>query len=161
MPTYKQVGIDENSLFPPRVETRLAELIEDKIGTKIIAGSNVTKSYNDTTGETTLSSSSGSDVVTNTRTASYTLVLSDSGKLVEMNVSGANTLTVPPNSSVAFPTGTTIGIRQYGAGTTTIVAGSGVTIRSRGSLLALAGRYTEAVLTKRATDEWVLVGDLA
>jgi hypothetical protein len=98
-------------------------------------------------------------VVINTRTVSYTLVLADAGKLVEMNVASANTLTVPLNASVAFPVGTVINVRQYGAGTTTI--GGSATIRSRGALVNLAGLYAEATLTKRATDEWVLSGDLA
>lgn len=100
-------------------------------------------------------------IVANTQTASYTLVLADAGKLVELNVASANNLTVPPNSSVAFPVGTVITVRQYGAGTTTIVAGAGVTIRSRGGLLNMAGQYAEATLTKRGTDEWVLSGDVA
>ena len=47
-----------------------------------------------------------------------------------MDNAAANTLTVPPNSSVAFPVGTSIPIRQAGAGQTTIVAGSGVAITS-------------------------------
>ena len=38
----------------------------------------------------------------------YTLVLADAFKLVAMNNAAANTLTVPPNSSVAFPIGTRI-----------------------------------------------------
>src|SRR5664279_3164644 len=47
-------------------------------------------------------------VVSNARTANYTLVLADAGKLVTMNVSSANNLTVPLNSSVAFPVGTLV-----------------------------------------------------
>ena len=47
-------------------------------------------------------------VVANTQTANYTLVLGDAGKSVEMNNASARTITVPPNSSVAFPTGTVI-----------------------------------------------------
>ncbi|MFZ4745198.1 MAG: hypothetical protein ACOYL0_16450, partial [Limnohabitans sp.] len=42
---------------------------------------------------------------TNRQTASYTLVLGDRGKLVESNVASANNITVPLNSSVAFPIG--------------------------------------------------------
>src|SRR5664279_2526037 len=42
-------------------------------------------------------------VVVNHRTASYTLVLTDAGTLVEMDVASANTLTVPLNASVAVP----------------------------------------------------------
>lgn len=100
-------------------------------------------------------------ITTNSQTASYTLVLADAGKLVEMNVAAGNNLTVPPNASVAFPTGTIITVRQYGAGTTTIVAGAGVTVNSRGQIKTLAGAYAEATLIKRATNEWNLAGDLA
>lgn len=76
-------------------------------------------------------------ITTNRQTASYTLVLSDADKLVEMNVGSANNLTVPLNSSVAFQTGTQILLVQYGAGQTTVVATSGVTIRSNGGKLKL------------------------
>lgn len=100
------------------------------------------------------------EVSVNTRTASYTLVLSDASKVIEMNVASANVLTVPPNSSVAFPIGTMIAIDQMGAGQTTITPGAGVTIRSSGSLTKLNGQYSSATLRKRGTDEWVLVGDL-
>jgi hypothetical protein len=96
----------------------------------------------------------------NTQTASYTLVLSDAGKLVEMNVSSANNLTVPPNSSVAFPTGTQILVVQLGTGTTTIVAGSGVSLRSKDSNLVINGRYVGVTLVKRNTDDWWVLGDL-
>jgi hypothetical protein len=97
----------------------------------------------------------------NTPTASYTLVLSDAGKLVEMNVSSANTLTVPPNSSVAFPIGTQILIVQLGAGQTTVAAGSGVSINSKDGNLKLSARYCGATLIKRNVDGWLLIGDLS
>ncbi|WP_336802512.1 hypothetical protein [Kaistia sp. MMO-174] len=98
----------------------------------------------------------------NTQTGTtYTLVLSDKGKVVEMNNASANTLTVPPNSSVAFPVGSWIDLRQLGAGQTTIAAGSGVTIRSYGTKLKLTGQYAGATLVKRSTDEWTLDGNLS
>lgn len=97
----------------------------------------------------------------NTQAASYTLVLSDANKAIEANSASAITFTVPPNSSVAFPIGTLIEISRYGAGSVTIAAGAGVTIRSRSSLLSISNQYSAASLRKRATDEWVLVGDLA
>jgi len=99
-------------------------------------------------------------VVTNRQTASYTLVLSDADKLVEMNVGSANNLTIPLNSSVAFSTGTQILVAQYGAGQTTIVATSGVTVRSNGGKLKLNVQYSGATLIKIATDEWYLFGDI-
>jgi hypothetical protein len=97
----------------------------------------------------------------NTQTANYTLVLTDAGKTVEINSASALTATVPPNSSVAFPIGTIVEVARYGAGTVAIAAGAGVTIRSRGSLLSIGNQYGAVSLRKRATDEWVLVGDLA
>ena len=100
-------------------------------------------------------------LVTNRQTASYTLVLSDADKLIEMNVGSANNLTVPLNSSVAFSTGTQILLAQYGAGQTTIVATSGVTIRSNGAKLKLNAQYSGATLIKIDTNEWYLFGDIA
>jgi hypothetical protein len=100
-------------------------------------------------------------IVANRQTASYTLVLSDADKLVEMNVGSANNLTVPLNSSVAFSTGTQILLAQYGAGQTTIVATSGVTIRSNGAKLKLNAQYSGATLVKIAENEWYLFGDIA
>jgi hypothetical protein len=100
-------------------------------------------------------------VVANRQTASYTLVLSDADKLVEMNVGSANNLTVPLNSSVAFSTGTQILLAQYGAGQTTVVATSGVTIRSNGAKLKLNAQYSGATLVKIGENEWYLFGDIA
>jgi len=91
----------------------------------------------------------------------YTLVLADSGKLVEMNNASANTLTVPPNSSVAFPVGSQILVLQTGAGQTTLAAGAGVTVNSKDGNLKLSAQWCAATLIKRATDVWVVVGDLS
>lgn len=99
--------------------------------------------------------------VSSAQTASYTLVIGDAGKTVTMTVAGANNLTVPPNSSVAFPVGTIIGVEQLGAGQTTIVAGAGVTVNSRGALLNIAGQYGAVSLRKTATDVWLLAGDVS
>jgi hypothetical protein len=96
----------------------------------------------------------------NTQIASYPLVLSDAGKIVVMNVAGANNLTVPLNSSVPFDIGTQILVAQYGTGQTSIVATLGVTIRSSGGKLKLNVQYSLATLIKIATDEWMLAGDI-
>lgn len=100
-------------------------------------------------------------ITANRQTASYTLVLSDKDKIVEMNVATANDLTVPSNSSVAFDIGTQVIVSQYGAGQTTIVAGSGVTLRSDTSKLKIAAQYGAATLIKIATDEWYIIGGLS
>jgi uncharacterized protein DUF5907/baseplate protein BppL len=96
----------------------------------------------------------------NTQAGSYVLVLGDVGKVIEMNVAGANTLTVPPNSSVAFPIGTIVEVYQMGAGQTTLTPGAGVTLREREGKLKTAGQYATVALRKRATDEWVVAGDV-
>jgi len=91
---------------------------------------------------------------------SYILVLADAGRLITLNNAAAITLTIPTNTAVAFPVGTRIDLVQYGAGQVT-VGGSGVTIRSSGSKLKLAGQYSGTTLWKRGTNEWVLIGDIA
>lgn len=97
----------------------------------------------------------------NEQTSSYTLVLSDAGKMIDMNVASANTITIPPNSSVPFDIGTQIIIRQKGAGQTTITAGSGVTINVASSLgLKLSEQYAVAGIIKVATDIWSAFGDI-
>lgn len=90
----------------------------------------------------------------------YTLVLGDAGEMIEVNNASANTVTIPAAASVNFAVGTVIALRQYGAGQVNVAPATGVTIRSRGGALKLAGQYAEAALTKRAGDEWVLTGDV-
>jgi hypothetical protein len=98
-------------------------------------------------------------VATSAQTASYTLVLADAQDVVEMNVATANTLTIPPNSSVAFPVGTTLLVVQTGVGQTTITAGAGVTVNSYLGL-KIVGQWAGCTLIKRATNTWVAVGGL-
>jgi len=91
----------------------------------------------------------------------YTLVLTDANKFITLSNASAITLTVPPNSSVAFETGDQVNLMQLGAGQVTIAAGSGVTIRSAGSKLKTNAQYAVATLVKIDTDTWVAVGNLA
>ena len=111
--------------------------------------------------QTQIDTKSAKLITTNRQTASYTLVIGDADKLVEMNVATANNLTIPLNSSVAFATGTQILLAQYGAGQTTVVATSGVTIRSSGSKLKLNAQYSGATLIKIGSDDWYLFGDIS
>ena len=99
------------------------------------------------------------DTLINAQAASYTLVLADKNKLVEISNASANTLTVPPNSSVAFPVGSTITILQTGAGQCTLTAGAGVTVNGTPGL-KLRTTWSSATLIKRATDTWVALGDM-
>lgn len=102
---------------------------------------------------TQLQSSVWSDDVNAQTGTSYTLVLTDAGKQVTMTNASASTLTVPPNSSVAFDTGVRVQVIQLGAGAVTLTAGAGVTINSLSSLTM--SQYQVATLVKTATNTWV------
>lgn len=105
-----------------------------------------------------------STLITNARTASYTLVLADKDKVVEVSNASANTVTIPTNASVAYPTGTQINILQTGAGQTTISGTSGVTVNSTGATAAspkLRAQWSSATAIKRGTDSWVVIGDIS
>lgn len=84
---------------------------------------------------------------------SYTLALTDAGKDVLCTNASAITLTVPPNSSVAFPVGTMIAFSQGGAGAVTATAGSGVTVNQANGA-ATTAQYDARVLEKLDTDTW-------
>jgi hypothetical protein len=107
--------------------------------------------------QTALDTKTNKLITTNRQTASYTLVLSDADKLVEMNVGSANNLTVPAS---VFSAGQQILLAQYGAGQTTIVAGAGMTIRSNGGKLKLNVQYSGATLIFLSSSEAYLFGDI-
>lgn len=92
----------------------------------------------------------------NNQTANYTLALTDINGLVRMNVAAPNTVTVPPSSSVAFPVGSVISVRQVGVGTTTIAAGAGVLITTPGGLV-LSSQYATIQLINVANNTWDLI----
>jgi hypothetical protein len=100
-------------------------------------------------------------LLTNRQDSSYTLALTDQNLLVELNIGSANTLTVPLNSSIAFPIGSKIDVAQYGSGQTTITAAGGVTIRSNGGALKIAAQYSACTLVKIGTNEWYCFGNLS
>ena len=102
----------------------------------------------------------GGALTINTRTANYTLVLGDAGAYVRMNLVGANTLTVPANSTVAFPVGTVIHLRQVGAGQTTVAPVDGSVTINTSETMNLRTQGSSASLIKVGTNEWDLTGDL-
>jgi len=89
----------------------------------------------------------------------YTLVLGDANDEVTMSNASANTLTIPPNSAVAFPVGAAICVSQLGAGATSIAGDTGVTVNgvSAGTGTILT-QYGGVSLLKIATDTWLMQG---
>lgn len=98
--------------------------------------------------------------LTNAQTASYTLVAADKDKIVEVSNASANTVTIPLNSSVAYPIGSEIVVLQTGVGQTTIAGAVGVTVNATPGL-KLRAQWSAVTLIKRATDTWVVIGDLS
>jgi hypothetical protein len=97
---------------------------------------------------------------------SDTFVLADAdNKLITYSSTSATTITIPPESSVAFPVGSIINVIKIGAsGTTTITQGAGVTISSTGATAtapALRAAFSAASCIKVATNTWYVVGDIS
>jgi hypothetical protein len=101
----------------------------------------------------------------NTQTGTtYTTVLDDNGKLVTLSNASALTLTIPPNSSVAYPVGAQLNLAQLGVGQVTFAGGSGVTIVSTGATASapkLRAQYSTATAVQTSTDNWLVMGDIS
>jgi len=97
------------------------------------------------------------NIAINSQSSAYTLVLADNGKMVEMSTSA--TLTIPLNANAAFAVGAQITILQTSAGQVTIAGDTGVTVNGTPGL-KLRAQWSSAVCVKRATDSWVVLGDL-
>jgi hypothetical protein len=95
------------------------------------------------------------------KTDSYTLSnLNERDTIVEISKGSATTLTIPTNSSVAYPVGTTIDIIQTGSGQVTIAGAGGVTVNATPGL-KLRTQWSSATLLKRAENTWLVYGDLS
>jgi len=92
----------------------------------------------------------------------YTFVIGDANSCVTSSNASAQTVTLPPNSSVAFPVGTTLTLEQLGAGVTTLSPGASVTIQSpqagssTSATYSLSGPYDYLQVKKTATDTWLV-----
>lgn len=92
---------------------------------------------------------------------SYTMLITDAGKMLWRNGSTTGTIVIPPSSAVAYPLGTTIVIRNYGIGTVTITRGSGVTLLKTTSATSqdvLMVQYGFATLILEAPNSWLISG---
>lgn len=103
----------------------------------------------------------------------YTLINTDDGKVVEITSSSSVNLTVPTDVSMGanatfggngIPIGGQVTIIQAGTGQISVVGASGVTLvctpQTTANIGKLRARWSAATLIKRATDSWVLIGDL-
>ena len=98
----------------------------------------------------------------NPQGGTYTCVLSDAGKLVRHPSGTGHAFTIPAVASVAFPIGTVIAFRAFGAGAVTITPDTGVTFYKAGTVgsvsslaLAQSGLCTGVM---EDTNAWVFSG---
>jgi hypothetical protein len=92
--------------------------------------------------------------------ATYTLALTDAGKTIRAYRTTWQRITVPLNSSVAFPIGTVITVKQDGAGIVKFLPESGVVFKAPLDSLTMNTRYSWVQLIKQATDKWEFIGRL-
>ena len=98
--------------------------------------------------------------VNNQTGISYTLQITDNGKLVTFENASPIAVTVPSHNLVSIPVGSRIDILQKGAGAVTLVQDSGVVINSKGGNKKTNGQYVAVSLIKTDSNSWYLVGDL-
>lgn len=96
-------------------------------------------------------------IAANQQSDSYTLILTDAGKMIEVNKGSAATLTIPANASVAFPVGTIIEAVQMGAGQVTVAITSDTLQAPNGA--KTAKQYSRVSLYKQAATVWIIGGD--
>lgn len=108
----------------------------------------------------TLNSTKVPTLSINNQPGNYSLVLSDAGKLIYITSGVACSISIPLNSSVAFPTGTKIDVVQAGTGELSISPVSGVTINSESNKTKILNQWCAASLIKTDTNTWMILGAL-
>jgi hypothetical protein len=94
------------------------------------------------------------------KTSSYTLSsLGERDSLIEFDSTDPITVTIPLNSNVAFPIGTTLDLLGVNTGLITITGESGVEVNATPGL-KLRTRWSSCTLLKRGENSWVVYGDL-
>ena len=137
--------------LPAATDTLVGRATTDTLTNKTLTSPTLnTPTINDARQNLTLNAQTGT---------TYTLVLTDNGRLVTLSNAAAITLTVPLNSSVAFATGAVVNIQQIGAGQVTVAGDAGVTVNGTGTKTRT--QWSAASLIKTATNTWTLIGDLA
>jgi hypothetical protein len=96
------------------------------------------------------------------KTAAYTLAaLTERDSLIEVSHTGGSAVnvTIPADSTLNFPIGTSIDVLQTNTGSVAIAGAGGVTVNATPGL-TLRTQWSSATLLKRAANTWVVYGDL-
>lgn len=129
--------------LPTATDTLVGRTTTDTLTNKTLTAPVVNLAFNAQTGTT------------------YTLVASDSGKLVTTTNASAVTVTIPPS---VFTAGEQINIQSIGVGLTSFAAGAGVTITSTGATSGapiLRARFSAATVVCTGSNTFTIIGDLS
>jgi hypothetical protein len=94
----------------------------------------------------------------------YTTVLDDNGKLITLTNAASIAVTIPLNSSVAYPVGAQLNMAQMGAGQVTVSGAGGITIVSKSatdSAPNARAQYSTLTAVQTSTDNWLVMGDIS
>jgi hypothetical protein len=102
------------------------------------------------------------ETVINTQTGiAYSPILSDSDAMIIMDNASDNIVTIPANTSTAYPIGTRMKFMQLGTGATTVEIATD-TLNAPATLQpVLNGQYAVAEVIKINNTTWTLYGDLS
>lgn len=90
----------------------------------------------------------------------FQLSASEAGKNVDCEKGTDLTITIPADSTDNLPIGYTVTLIQAGAGQVVLSPEGGVTLQAIDSATKTREQWAVATLYKRASDEWVLVGNI-
>lgn len=97
----------------------------------------------------------------NSTSTTESLLITDAGGLIRIDVATPGTVTVPTNASVAFTAGHFVSVRQIGAGQLTFSPAGGVTLNIPSGYIAATGRqHAIMALMYVGSDVWDVTGDL-
>jgi hypothetical protein len=101
------------------------------------------------------------DIGINPKTAAYTTIASDDGKLITVTSSSTANVTL---AASLYNTGSQITVARMGTGAVSIVGDTGVTVVSTGATAStptLRAQYSTATAILISTNNWLVVGDIS